>query len=775
MEDLARAALAKAGPPVSSSSQPKASTSLANGRPPVRKVMSIAIKGNPSAKIAYPVRAVKGQLVAGKAKSVNVFEVAEEKKAQARREEAAAKASAEALEKQSESAAKGKSHAEPDDEASGPRYTPPPRSPRRIRTSKWEPLDSDKPSDPLSSTSTTPAPLPTSSQRSHTPPGRPLATTKRSFTPPPRHLPPPAPADDTQISPPPPPPTTFSQPAVSAPNPPSSPPPPPPSVQAKREDAFPISKDLGQSRLPTQAKSMHISISLPPPVRPKTDDFEVKNAFAEAKTATPTAPKPAESTPSSTPDVKQENIPAKQESVLPLEPARPKEQNWLTLYDPRCDDSPVKQSKGPIIRKAGKGVDLPVSDPRQSESSYSARLAFLKNNKKIPFRNKIMPVRYHFDEFSTGSPPLPPPAAILVTGLTRLTPVEKVRAHFASYGHIEEADLKVDDRTGGSLGICWIKYTDSISRMVYTPDGRQEKRGSSDGQDGNRCAKTAVERNHRAKIVPLTGNDGKLRVVLDGQGKLCQQEVKSVLDRKRGKVPPPVIKQKPEPPPSAEEVKPLLVPHASLPARPVLPQGSPEVSRSPETSKPREPERYSDRQSYRGRTPPRRSPERHSGSGPSPVTNKPAAREPYRLPPSASRSRRDYSRERGRYSPRRRHYSSDSDSESGSSNDESDDAYNRRVRDDDRVYGPGSRQARRLPPAPLVSAPQISKEFRLKIDALKKLADQKHPYIAVNRKDLLIFEARGQVVNAALVRGHLGRGNPLEVSWLYGWILGRTD
>ena len=56
-----------------------------------------------------------------------------------------------------------------------------------------------------------------------------------------------------------------------------------------------------------------------------------------------------------------------------------------------------------------------------------------------------------------------PPTAVVVTGFDPFTPDTQLRAFFGGYGDIATIDNKTDPNTGSFLGICWIRYRDSLS------------------------------------------------------------------------------------------------------------------------------------------------------------------------------------------------------------------------------------------------------------------------------------------------------------------------
>lgn len=106
---------------------------------------------------------------------------------------------------------------------------------------------------------------------------------------------------------------------------------------------------------------------------------------------------------------------------------------------------------------------------------------------------------------STGPPP---PAAVLVTGLSALTPYQHIRRHFAKYGTFVSFEPQVDRVSGNPLGMVWIKFeTHEIAKAVVA------------GENGRR-----VSMNLEGQIV---------RVQLDGEQKTCKAIVRGIYERKR--------------------------------------------------------------------------------------------------------------------------------------------------------------------------------------------------------------------------------------------------
>lgn len=240
------------------------------------------------------------------------------------------------------------------------------------------------------------------------------------------------------------------------------------------------------------------------------------------------------------------------EEARPTEPPPPRHRHKFALYDPEVDPSKEKKSKIVEYRYDGEGLKRPVADPRLDKAQYELNKA---RNKRISTRNRLERVEYEYDVHSTGKPPQPPAAAIMIIGLSPLTVLQKITQTFTSYGRIADASLKINPATGGSLGICLIKYCDEVERWLWTSRGRTKVPAKAGGQDGHACAQLAMQKMHGQKAPHLTGPtaDGKLRIVLDGQGELAEAAAKAELKRRKdaeeakrkaaedAKKPPPVV------------------------------------------------------------------------------------------------------------------------------------------------------------------------------------------------------------------------------------------
>ncbi len=122
-----------------------------------------------------------------------------------------------------------------------------------------------------------------------------------------------------------------------------------------------------------------------------------------------------------------------------------------------------------------------------------------------------------YDENSTGPPP---PTAVLVTGISPLTPTAALRRTFTTHGALLSFEPQIDSSNGSALGILALKYTTHA--------------------DAKRC----VEREHgrrggllRTAGVHLSGSgagaEEEWRVVFDGDGARLKGVLREVEERKR--------------------------------------------------------------------------------------------------------------------------------------------------------------------------------------------------------------------------------------------------
>ncbi|ORY89323.1 hypothetical protein BCR35DRAFT_300456 [Leucosporidium creatinivorum] len=224
--------------------------------------------------------------------------------------------------------------------------------------------------------------------------------------------------------------------------------------------------------------------------------------------------------------------------------------DYKVEYDPETDPSSVKKGKEVIYRYDGAGVEL-VEDPRKSSSpAIVSKLQQVKEKAAKP----LHAVTYAWDKNSTTPAPPPPPSAILVTGFPGSTTADAIRSFFSGYGRIESLDAHVDKQTGGSLGICWIKYVDDLPRGLDDARAAKEKfereKRNGTAQDGNKVALEAIARGNGQRVgaAMVYSNAPGVKVQMDGTGALSKAAAEAEMGRRHPAPAPPA--SKPPPPPS---------------------------------------------------------------------------------------------------------------------------------------------------------------------------------------------------------------------------------
>ncbi|RAL08704.1 histone methyltransferase SET1 [Aspergillus homomorphus CBS 101889] len=134
---------------------------------------------------------------------------------------------------------------------------------------------------------------------------------------------------------------------------------------------------------------------------------------------------------------------------------------WKIIFDPETErrTSKDKRRKARYSEINSNGqVDRPP-DPRLGILNY-VRGAGCKQ--KTKFRPAPYALRqWVYDATTTIGPG--PPIQIVVTGFDPLTPIAPISALFSSFGEIAEINNRTDPITGRFLGICSVKYKDSVS------------------------------------------------------------------------------------------------------------------------------------------------------------------------------------------------------------------------------------------------------------------------------------------------------------------------
>ncbi|KAJ5172277.1 hypothetical protein N7492_004870 [Penicillium capsulatum] len=130
------------------------------------------------------------------------------------------------------------------------------------------------------------------------------------------------------------------------------------------------------------------------------------------------------------------------------------------VYDPDLDKRSSKEK-----RRKPEYVDITMngqqrsSDPRLAIANYTRGSAGRNRAKYRPAPYTLKPWPY---EASTHVGP-GPPVNVVVTGFDPLTPIAPINALFSSFGDILEINNRTDPITGRLLGVCSIKYKDSVS------------------------------------------------------------------------------------------------------------------------------------------------------------------------------------------------------------------------------------------------------------------------------------------------------------------------
>ncbi|OJK00591.1 hypothetical protein ASPACDRAFT_28183 [Aspergillus aculeatus ATCC 16872] len=134
---------------------------------------------------------------------------------------------------------------------------------------------------------------------------------------------------------------------------------------------------------------------------------------------------------------------------------------WKIALDPENEKrtSKDKRKKARYVEIMSHGQDDRPPDPRLVIVNY-ARGAGCKQ--KTKFRPAPYTLRQWVYDASTTIGP-GPPVQIVVTGFDPLTPIAPINALFSSFGDIAEINNRTDPITGRFLGICSVKYKDSVS------------------------------------------------------------------------------------------------------------------------------------------------------------------------------------------------------------------------------------------------------------------------------------------------------------------------
>ncbi|GES64516.1 histone-lysine N-methyltransferase, H3 lysine-4 specific [Aspergillus terreus] len=215
------------------------------------------------------------------------------------------------------------------------------------------------------------------------------------------------------------------------------------------------------------------------------------------------------------------------------------------VYDPDVE----KRSSLKEKRRKPRYVDIVLNeqdacpaDPRLVISNYTRGAGCKQKTKYRPAPYTLRP--WPYDAATTIGPG--PPVQIVVTGFDPLTPIAPISALFSSFGEIAEINNRTDPITGRFLGICSIKYKDSVSF-----------RGGGPVSAPNAARRAFYECKKEQRI-----GTRRIRVELDREGIVSEKLVSRAVDAQRvghqqNKVssteetrPEPALKRN-EPPPTA--------------------------------------------------------------------------------------------------------------------------------------------------------------------------------------------------------------------------------
>ncbi|KAF2015843.1 hypothetical protein BU24DRAFT_462063 [Aaosphaeria arxii CBS 175.79] len=163
-------------------------------------------------------------------------------------------------------------------------------------------------------------------------------------------------------------------------------------------------------------------------------------------------------------------------------------------YDPLLDQkldskrrasSKVKATYKEIIEK---GDPSPPPDPRLAIAGYTSGKYVVKTQGTGPLKCKLriapyVAKPYPFDKRLSCAPDAP--TQVVVMGFDPLVPESQVRAFFTGFGNVESAKNQVHPDNGSPLGICLIRYRDSLGsgsrRIGAVPASESAKRAVKEG------------------------------------------------------------------------------------------------------------------------------------------------------------------------------------------------------------------------------------------------------------------------------------------------------
>lgn len=134
---------------------------------------------------------------------------------------------------------------------------------------------------------------------------------------------------------------------------------------------------------------------------------------------------------------------------------------------------------------------------------------------------RVLTAPLQWDKDSAGPPPAPPPSAILISGYPPTLNLKQLYSEFTKFGPVDKLDPQTDPKTGGSLCMAWLRFK------------------SAPPADGAKAAAEAARKGNGMRVGAQMSNGGMgLKVVLDGERKVCRAAVEAELLRRH----PPVKK-----------------------------------------------------------------------------------------------------------------------------------------------------------------------------------------------------------------------------------------
>lgn len=215
------------------------------------------------------------------------------------------------------------------------------------------------------------------------------------------------------------------------------------------------------------------------------------------------------------------------------------------VYDPELDKRPSrdKRRKAEYVDILANGEGVPP-DPRLAIPNYTRGSGCKQKTKYRPTPYTLK--QWPYDPATSIGPG--PPVQVVVTGFDPLTPIAPISALFSSFGEIAEINNRTDPITGRFLGICSIKYKDSVSF-----------RGSGPLSASSAARRAYVECKKEQRI-----GTRRIRVELDRDGILSERMASKLIESQFMTIHPPsasaaaaesqsaeLLAKKNEPPPTA--------------------------------------------------------------------------------------------------------------------------------------------------------------------------------------------------------------------------------